>query len=134
MNNFGGGPNMNMFSPAAGNYGSPFIRLRSLSDGTSSWDLSLSAEILIGRHLDCSVCLSDITVSRRHCRIFYRSEVYIENLSTTNVARHNDRKLNSPHPLYVGDSIKCGNVILLVEGLSIPSNNDLNNLTTFVNV
>ena len=136
MNNFPTGQNMNMNSPAAGMYnaGSPFIRLRNFTDGVSVWELSLSAEVIIGRQLECDVCLSDLTVSRRHCRIFYRSDIFVENLSSTNITRHNDIKIIQPQVLQYGDRIKCGNTVLLVEGLSIPTKGDLNNMTVFLNV
>jgi diguanylate cyclase (GGDEF)-like protein len=73
-------------------------------------------DMLIGRHMDCGICINQATVSRSHARVLRDegSGFTITDLGSKNGTRVNDQKLSSgePFPLRDGDFVRIGNVIL----------------------
>jgi len=83
-------------------------------------------EIIIGREDPVSGVFPDIDltdhggdeggVSRQHARIFVQgSQVFIEDLNSTNYTHINQQKLmpGQPHPLNSGDEVRLGRVKLV---------------------
>jgi len=79
------------------------------------WHVYLVYDVVIGRSPQCYISMPDKSVSRQHCRIYhYSGYIMIENLSRTTPTVLNGQALQAPAALKVGDSIKCGNVTLVV--------------------
>lgn len=113
------------------------IRLRNPADASQSWELSLSApgqDVRIGRGTGCQVCLSEGSVSREQCRIYWDGAVYAENLSGSNITQLNGAPLTAPTLLSEGDLLKCGRVSLTVEKLTSAGGGNLNKKTAFINI
>lgn len=118
--------------------GSECIRMRNVSQSDQVWDFALNEDLIIGRGQNCRICIVESSVSREQCRITYKGGgVYIENLSHSNITQVNGEKLTGSAQLHIGDKIKCGRVILMVESLYTPMSNNsdnLNKLTEFVRI
>jgi diguanylate cyclase (GGDEF)-like protein len=64
-------------------------------------------ETVIGRGLDCQVHIEDMTLSRRHCRIFQKDNaLYIEDLNSTNGTLVDGDQIKSPLPINDGQRIQ----------------------------
>ena len=89
------------------------------------WDLQLrdGAAVMIGRERDCTLQLSEESVSRYQCVVYLdkAGNALIENRSRSNITKLNAAALTSPQPLRPGDRIRCGRTVLTVEALSLPS-------------
>ena len=94
-----------------------FIKLRNADDTGLVWDKSLMADVKIGRDESCHINLTDKSVSRSQCRIYFNGITMIENLSKTNMTKLNSRLLNLPAALNIGDTLKCGRVSLIVDSI-----------------
>ncbi len=74
-------------------------------------------DVLIGRVVSNCICLSDLKVSRRHCRIsFIDGQFFLDDLKSTNGTFLNDVKV-SHVKLNQGDRIRIGNTEMIF-GLS----------------
>ena len=59
--------------------------------------------------------LDDTRVSRRHARVWCeRGQWWIEDLDSTHGTRVNHDTIDRPTPLYVGDEIRLGRMLLIV--------------------
>ncbi len=67
----------------------------------------------IGRTAEADLFLNDLTVSRRHCRIFRQAQsIAIEDLGSRAGTFLNGQKVSQPVSLHDGDEIRVGDVIL----------------------
>jgi hypothetical protein len=74
-------------------------------------DLS-SAEIRIGRAMDCAIRTDDAMVSRHHSRVFWGGGGYIlEDLSSANGVYFQEQRVQS-HLFKHGDAVRCGSLWL----------------------
>jgi DNA-binding NtrC family response regulator len=82
------------------------------------WPVS-QAGLLLGRSSDCDVILTDASVSRRHCRVFWRDgKVWVEDLGSRNPPLVNGL-LTKEGILRAKDEIAVGtDVFLLSDGVS----------------
>ena len=65
-------------------------------------------DVVFGRGADCGLVLEDVTVSRRHGRIFVqRGRIWVEDLASTHGTYVNGRKIDRA-PLAAGDRIEIG--------------------------
>lgn len=90
----------------------------STADGARSQVRVLGREIVVGRSPEASLRIDDLTVARRHCRIFARDgRHHIEDAGSSGGVFVNDEMVGTgtTRPLAHGDRIKIGaNVALLV--------------------
>ena len=84
--------------------------------------LQLSSEaVLIGRATECQVQTQDAMVSRRHARIFWDGNYWIEDLGSSNGVYVGNDKVQKA-PFRPGDTVTCGSLILrLMPDTSRPS-------------
>jgi hypothetical protein len=76
-----------------------------------SLDLS-SAEIRIGRAMDCAIRTDDAMVSRHHSRVFWGGGGYVlEDLSSANGVYFQEQRVQS-HLFKHGDAVRCGSLWL----------------------
>jgi hypothetical protein len=76
-----------------------------------SLDLT-SAEIRIGRAMDCAIRTDDAMVSRHHSRVFWGGGGYIlEDLSSANGVYFQEQRVQS-HLFKHGDAVRCGSLWL----------------------
>ncbi|HEX4460090.1 MAG TPA: FHA domain-containing protein [Polyangia bacterium] len=74
--------------------------------------LQLSSEaVLIGRATECQVQTQDAMVSRRHARIFWDGNYWIEDLGSSNGVYVGNDKVQKA-PFRPGDTVTCGSLIL----------------------
>lgn len=74
-----------------------------------------SFSFLIGRSTEADLSISDLSVSRRHCRIFRQVQnIMLEDLGSRVGTFLNGQKVNHPIDLYDGDEIKLGSAVLRV--------------------
>jgi hypothetical protein len=74
-------------------------------------DLS-SAEIRIGRAMDCAIRTDDAMVSRHHSRVFWGGGGYVlEDLSSANGVYFQEQRVQS-HLFKHGDAVRCGSLWL----------------------
>lgn len=72
-------------------------------------------EMLIGRHHGCDVLLGDLSVSRRHARLFFRDGRWIvQDLDSTNGTSVNGSRVGRCE-LRPGDDISLGNEHLTID-------------------
>jgi pSer/pThr/pTyr-binding forkhead associated (FHA) protein len=72
-------------------------------------------EMLIGRHRSCDVVLSDLSVSRRHARLFFRDGRWIlQDLHSTNGTQVNGSRVGRCE-LRPGDDITIGDEHLSID-------------------
>lgn len=73
------------------------------------------SSFLIGRAAEADLFLNDLTVSRRHCRIFRQAQsTMLEDLGSRAGTFLNEQKVSQPLGLRDGDEIKVGDVGLRV--------------------
>jgi hypothetical protein len=76
-----------------------------------SLDLA-SAEIRVGRAMDCAIRTDDAMVSRHHSRIFWGGGGYVlEDLSSANGVYYQEQRVQS-HLFKHGDAVRCGSLWL----------------------
>ncbi len=76
-----------------------------------SLDLA-SAEIRVGRAMDCAIRTDDAMVSRHHARIFWGGGGYVlEDLSSANGIYFQEQRVQS-HLFKHGDAVRCGSLWL----------------------
>jgi hypothetical protein len=81
------------------------------SDGMDKVLMLASEPILIGRATECQVQTQDAMVSRRHARIYWDGNYWIEDLGSSNgVYVGNDKVQKSP--FRPGDTVTCGSLVL----------------------
>lgn len=79
------------------------------------WHGNETHEIVIGRSAACDVVLSDITVSRRHARLFFRDGCWIlQDLASKNGSRLNGKFVGRSR-LLPGDHLVLGQARLRVD-------------------
>lgn len=77
--------------------------LRSLKDGT---EFPLKGEMLVGREAECGIPLHEGHVSRYHAKITVAANgIFVEDLKSTNGTYVNGHRINSRHPLSMGDEV-----------------------------
>ena len=66
----------------------------------------------IGRHPNCSLTISQPSVSRRHARLWFdQGSWFVEDLQSSNGTYVNDKRINRT-PLKDGDELRCGDFVL----------------------
>ena len=70
----------------------------------------VTGEIVLGRHRDCTIPLSDGKASRRHARIYVKPDdtIWVEDLESANGTEVNGEEIFSPRKLLDGDLIQIG--------------------------
>ena len=81
------------------------------SDGLDKVLLLGSEPILIGRATECQVQTQDAMVSRRHARIFWDGNYWIEDLGSSNGVYVGNDKVQKA-PFRPGDTVTCGSLVL----------------------
>jgi FHA domain len=81
------------------------------SDGLDKVLMLGSEPILIGRATECQVQTQDAMVSRRHARIFWDGNYWIEDLGSSNGVYVGNDKVQKA-PFRPGDTVTCGSLIL----------------------
>ncbi len=73
-----------------------------------------NAGVVVGRHADCDLVISDPLLSRKHCSINIDEDgdFCLEDLNSTNSTFLNSRKLGGKSKLHYGDRIVMGDTIL----------------------
>jgi hypothetical protein len=73
----------------------------------------LGDELTVGRAAGCQVVLDDTYVSQLHTRIFRRdSQLFVEDLGSTNGTYLNNRRVSAPIALNRGDQLRVGKTVL----------------------
>ncbi len=71
------------------------------------WILDTTAEIIVGRSPDCTVCIPVRWVSRQHARLRYQAKQFVlEDIGSKNGVFVNGKRLLKPQPLSDGDLIQ----------------------------
>ncbi len=71
----------------------------------------------IGRNRDCDLCLTDLSVSRRHAQLVRREDGWIvSDLGSHNGTRLNGWLVREPVRLSAGDRIDFGSVAFVIAG------------------
>lgn len=109
-----GAPTPAFARPPAASPSAPGATLRITEPATlASRSFSLVDEATIGRAAGCSVQLDDTYVSQVHARIARGVAGYtVEDLNSTNGTYVNRVKVTVPTPLYAGDRLQVGNIVL----------------------
>lgn len=86
------------------------------TSGESSQTLRFSqGDILIGRDPECEVILEDAAASARHARLSYHhNQWWLEDLQSTNGTKLNNETVQTATIVVSGDTIQCGQTVLLV--------------------
>jgi predicted component of type VI protein secretion system len=70
---------------------------------------------VIGRNRDCDLCLSDLSVSRRHAQLVRREEGWIlSDLGSHNGTRLNGWLVREPVRLSAGDRLEFGSMVFII--------------------
>jgi pSer/pThr/pTyr-binding forkhead associated (FHA) protein len=84
-----------------------------------------SGENSIGRSEKNAICVFDKKASRHHCKVIIDgSQLFVEDLNSTNGLRLNNKFITGKHPLKVGDHIRLGQTVLLVSDRSVKQQDD----------
>lgn len=76
----------------------------------------LSGEAIVGRQADCTVRLTDTSVSRRHAQLRLQDEgLIVEDLGSANGTLVNGQLISKPTPLKDGDELTLGETVLTVQ-------------------
>lgn len=101
------------------------LRLRDVVNPDNIWNVYLDNEILIGRNVDCQICINSKNVSRFQCKIYLENGILkIENLSNVNITLLNETPLIRPDFFKVGDRVRMGNVTLMLDYFYDSHSND----------
>ena len=84
------------------------------ADGTKQdLILRIGEDTTIGRHPNCSLTISQPSVSRRHARLWFDQGVwFVEDLQSSNGTFVNNRRINRAQ-LTEGDELRCGDFVLM---------------------
>ena len=84
------------------------------ADGTKQdLILRIGEDTTIGRHPNCSLTISQPSVSRRHARLWFDQGVwFVEDLQSSNGTFVNNRRINRAQ-LTEGDELRCGDFVLI---------------------
>ena len=78
--------------------------------------LLTGAPVVIGRHADCDLVLTDEQASRRHAQVEAGADGYVlVDLGSTNGTRLNGEPVEQPAPLTHGDRIEIGRAVVRFE-------------------
>ncbi len=84
-------------------------------DSGDSLNTRIGALNLIGRAVDCTIRLTDETVSAHHARLSYQgNQWWLEDLGSKNGTMVNDFPIEGPLIITDGDCISLGNVKMLL--------------------
>jgi hypothetical protein len=73
----------------------------------------LGEEVTLGRAAGCSMVLDDSFVSQVHARVFRQgSDVFVEDLGSTNGTFVDDERITSPTRLRRGGRLRIGNTVM----------------------
>ena len=81
------------------------------SDGLDKVLMLGSEPVMIGRATECQVQTQDAMVSRRHARIYWDGNYWIEDLGSSNGVYVGNDKVQKA-PFRPGDTVTCGSLIL----------------------
>src|SRR5205814_1219068 len=81
------------------------------SDGIDKTVPLGSDPVLVGRATECQVNTQDAMVSRRHARIFWDGNYWIEDLGSSNGVYVGNDKVQKA-PFRIGDTVTCGSLVL----------------------
>jgi hypothetical protein len=81
------------------------------SDGIDKVLLLSSDPVMIGRATECQVQTQDAMVSRRHARIYWDGNYWIEDLGSSNGVYVGNEKVQKA-PFRPGDTVTCGSLVL----------------------
>jgi hypothetical protein len=81
------------------------------SDGIDKVLLLGADQVLIGRAVECQVQTQDAMVSRRHARIYWDGNYWIEDLGSSNGVYVGNDKVQKA-PFRPGDTVTCGSLVL----------------------
>ena len=91
--------------------------LQDISDPARRFETVLRGRILVGRDgSQCQIVLNEPTVARKQCEIYRQgSEIMLRNLSTSNITKVDDQRVNGECPLHHGNVITMGRMRFRVE-------------------
>src|SRR5437868_13938708 len=81
------------------------------SDGIDKTVPLGSDPVLVGRATECQVNTQDAMVSRRHARIYWDGNYWIEDLGSSNGVYVGNDKVQKA-PFRPGDTVTCGSLVL----------------------
>jgi hypothetical protein len=81
------------------------------SDGVDKVLMLGSGEVMVGRATECQVQTQDAMVSRRHARIYWDGNYWIEDLGSSNGVYVGNEKVQKA-PFRPGDTVTCGSLVL----------------------
>jgi hypothetical protein len=81
------------------------------SDGVDKTIVLSSDPVMIGRATECTIQTQDAMVSRRHARIFWDGNYFIEDLGSSNGVYIGNEKVQRA-PIRPGDTVTCGSLVL----------------------
>ncbi len=92
--------------------GAPVLRLLEPAE-LKGRTFPLGEEVTLGRAAGCQVTIDDTYASQIHARVFQRdTQVYVEDLGSTNGTYLNRRKVTGPMVVQPGDRLQIGNTVL----------------------
>jgi hypothetical protein len=75
--------------------------------------INLGAEpILVGRASECQIQTQDAMVSRRHARIVWDGNYWVEDLGSSNGVYVGSEKVRERAPFRPGDTVTCGSLVM----------------------
>lgn len=101
----------------------PALKLFALNGKAAGnqWDVR-GAVLILGRDLECEVCLPDDSISRKHAQIVRQQDGYfLSDLQSRNGTSLNDIPLSAPTPIRAGDLLQLGAIVLRCEAASSAS-------------
>lgn len=98
-----------------GNIAIPSLTLSTSTGAEPVVQSFASAEVLVGRSLECDFVLEDQTVSSRHARLIYNlNQWWFEDLKSTNGSYLDGIRVEEPIVIKDNDEIYCGDAIFRV--------------------
>ncbi len=92
--------------------GSNVLVFKTPDGSKSDLPMSVDEETSIGRHPDCTLTVSQPSVSRRHARLWFDGgEWHVEDLQSSNGTYVNNRRI-SKSTISEGDEVRCGDFVL----------------------
>ncbi len=71
---------------------------------------------IIGRNRDCDLCLTDLSVSRRHAQLLRREDGWVlSDLGSHNGTRLNGWLIREPAQIRAGDRVEFGSVVFIIQ-------------------
>jgi hypothetical protein len=72
---------------------------------------------IIGRNRDCDLCLTDLSVSRRHAQLLRREDGWVlSDLGSHNGTRLNGWLVREPVQVRAGDRVEFGSMVFIIQG------------------